>query len=107
GIVARAGLYPAHGTARFAGPRRPASGKGASRRQSQPGETALDQGEGPDLEGLLRDVAHGARAWAPALADIRAAGFLNVGESWSQGHATMMIMGDTCTRGCTFCNVAT
>ena len=31
----------------------------------------------------------------------------NVGECWSQGHATMMIMGDICTRGCTFCNVAT
>ncbi|MBE3638463.1 lipoyl synthase [Mangrovicoccus algicola] len=31
----------------------------------------------------------------------------NAGECWSQGHATMMIMGDICTRGCTFCNVAT
>jgi lipoyl synthase len=31
----------------------------------------------------------------------------NVGECWSQGHATMMIMGEVCTRGCTFCNVAT
>ncbi|MEN8891268.1 lipoyl synthase [Planktotalea arctica] len=31
----------------------------------------------------------------------------NVGECWNQGHATMMIMGDICTRGCTFCNIAT
>ena len=31
----------------------------------------------------------------------------NAGECWSQGHATMMIMGDICTRGCTFCNIAT
>lgn len=31
----------------------------------------------------------------------------NLGECWDQGHATMMIMGDTCTRGCSFCNVAT
>ena len=31
----------------------------------------------------------------------------NVGECWAQGHATMMIMGQVCTRGCTFCNVAT
>ena len=31
----------------------------------------------------------------------------NVGECWSQGHATMMIMGDVCTRGCSFCNIAT
>ncbi len=31
----------------------------------------------------------------------------NAGECWSQGHATMMIMGDVCTRACTFCNIAT
>ncbi|MBC6407037.1 MAG: lipoyl synthase [Rhodobacteraceae bacterium] len=31
----------------------------------------------------------------------------NVGECWNQGHATMMIMGEVCTRACTFCNVAT
>ncbi|HUF57019.1 MAG TPA: lipoyl synthase [Thermohalobaculum sp.] len=35
------------------------------------------------------------------------AGCPNVGECWAQGHATMMIMGGICTRGCTFCNVAT
>jgi lipoic acid synthetase len=31
----------------------------------------------------------------------------NIGECWSQKHATMMIMGDTCTRACAFCNVRT
>ena len=31
----------------------------------------------------------------------------NVGECWAKGHATMMIMGDTCTRACAFCNVKT
>ncbi len=31
----------------------------------------------------------------------------NIGECWSQRHATMMIMGETCTRACAFCNVAT
>jgi lipoic acid synthetase len=35
------------------------------------------------------------------------AGCPNVGECWSQGHATMMIMGKVCTRACTFCNIAT
>jgi len=35
------------------------------------------------------------------------AGCPNVGECWAKGHATMMIMGEICTRGCTFCNVAT
>ena len=31
----------------------------------------------------------------------------NIGECWSKKHATMMIMGDTCTRACAFCNVKT
>jgi lipoyl synthase len=31
----------------------------------------------------------------------------NIGECWSRRHATMMIMGDTCTRACSFCNVRT
>ncbi len=31
----------------------------------------------------------------------------NIGECWSIRHATMMIMGDTCTRACAFCNVIT
>ncbi len=31
----------------------------------------------------------------------------NIGECWTQRHATMMIMGDTCTRACAFCNVRT
>jgi lipoic acid synthetase len=35
------------------------------------------------------------------------AGCPNIGECWSHRHATMMIMGDTCTRACAFCNVRT
>ena len=35
------------------------------------------------------------------------AGCPNIGECWSKRHATMMIMGDTCTRACAFCNVIT
>jgi lipoyl synthase len=35
------------------------------------------------------------------------AGCPNIGECWSKKHATMMIMGDTCTRACSFCNVKT
>ena len=31
----------------------------------------------------------------------------NIGECWEKRHATVMIMGDTCTRACAFCNVAT
>ncbi|HXF53489.1 MAG TPA: lipoyl synthase [Hyphomicrobiaceae bacterium] len=35
------------------------------------------------------------------------AGCPNIGECWTNRHATMMIMGDTCTRACAFCNVRT
>jgi lipoyl synthase len=35
------------------------------------------------------------------------AGCPNIGECWTQKHATFMIMGDTCTRACAFCNVKT
>ncbi|MEK0081539.1 lipoyl synthase [Benzoatithermus flavus] len=31
----------------------------------------------------------------------------NIGECWHQKHATVMILGDTCTRACAFCNVKT
>jgi len=31
----------------------------------------------------------------------------NIGECWAKKHATMMIMGEVCTRACAFCNVAT
>jgi lipoic acid synthetase len=31
----------------------------------------------------------------------------NIGECWGKRHATVMIMGDTCTRACAFCNVRT
>ena len=35
------------------------------------------------------------------------AGCPNISECWSKRHATFMIMGDTCTRACAFCNVKT
>jgi lipoic acid synthetase len=31
----------------------------------------------------------------------------NIGECWEKKHATFMLMGDTCTRACAFCNVKT
>ncbi|NKB46073.1 MAG: lipoyl synthase [Alphaproteobacteria bacterium] len=31
----------------------------------------------------------------------------NIGECWTQKHATMMILGDICTRACAFCNIKT
>ncbi len=35
------------------------------------------------------------------------AGCPNIGECWAERHATVMILGDTCTRACAFCNVKT
>jgi lipoic acid synthetase len=35
------------------------------------------------------------------------AGCPNIGECWDKKHATFMVMGDTCTRACAFCNVKT
>jgi lipoic acid synthetase len=35
------------------------------------------------------------------------AGCPNIGECWEKKHASFMIMGDTCTRACAFCNVKT
>jgi len=35
------------------------------------------------------------------------AGCPNIGECWAKKHATFMILGDTCTRACAFCNVKT
>lgn len=35
------------------------------------------------------------------------AGCPNIGECWAKSHATFMIMGEICTRACSFCNVAT
>ena len=31
----------------------------------------------------------------------------NIGECWTKKHATVMILGDTCTRACAFCNIKT
>ena len=31
----------------------------------------------------------------------------NIGECWDRGTATFMILGDTCTRACSYCNVKT
>lgn len=64
----------------------------------------------------IRVKAPGSPEYAETRAIVRAhglatvceeAGCPNIGECWSKRHATMMIMGDTCTRACAFCNVKT
>jgi lipoic acid synthetase len=64
----------------------------------------------------IRVKAPGSREYQETKAIVRAhglhtvceeAGCPNIGECWTDRHATMMIMGDTCTRACAFCNVKT
>lgn len=64
----------------------------------------------------IRVKAPGSPAYAETRAIVRdgglhtvceEAGCPNIGECWEKRHATMMIMGDTCTRACAFCNVRT
>jgi lipoic acid synthetase len=64
----------------------------------------------------LRVRAPGSAGWAETRRIVKDHGLVtvceeaacpNIGECWSKSHATMMIMGDTCTRACAFCNVAT
>jgi lipoic acid synthetase len=64
----------------------------------------------------IRVRAPGSPVWAETRDIVRGnrlvtvceeAGCPNIGECWSKKHATFMILGDTCTRACAFCNVKT
>jgi lipoyl synthase len=64
----------------------------------------------------IRVRAPGARAFEATRAILRdhrlttvceEASCPNIGECWGRRHATFMILGDTCTRACAFCNVRT
>ncbi len=64
----------------------------------------------------IRVKAPGSAAWAATQKIVREHGLVtvceeagcpNIGECWEKKHATFMIMGDTCTRACAFCNVKT
>jgi lipoyl synthase len=64
----------------------------------------------------IRVKAPGSPQWRETQAIVREnklvtvceeAGCPNIGECWDKKHATFMIMGDTCTRACAFCNVKT
>ena len=73
--------------------------------EAQPRKPSWIRVKAPNSEGFrnTRDIIRSNRL----VTVCEEAGCPNVGECWSQGHATMMIMGEICTRGCTFCNVAT
>ena len=64
----------------------------------------------------IRVKAPGSALWADTSRIVKSHGLVtvceeagcpNVGECWEKKHATFMIMGDTCTRACAFCNVRT
>jgi lipoic acid synthetase len=64
----------------------------------------------------IRVKAPGSPQWAQTREIVRRHGLVtvceeagcpNIGECWAKKHATFMIMGDTCTRACGFCNVRT
>ncbi|GJD95398.1 lipoyl synthase [Methylobacterium iners] len=64
----------------------------------------------------IRVKAPGSPAYAETRAIVREHGLVtvceeagcpNIGECWEKRHATFMILGDTCTRACAFCNVRT
>ncbi len=64
----------------------------------------------------IRVKAPGSKGWAETNRIVKdnklhtvceEAGCPNLGECWEKKHATFMIMGDTCTRACAFCNVKT
>ena len=64
----------------------------------------------------IRVKAPGSPKWAETNRIVRQHGLVtvceeagcpNIGECWEKKHATFMIMGDTCTRACAFCNVRT
>lgn len=70
----------------------------------------------PRKPAWLRVKAPGSPQWAATRAIVKdhglvtvceEAGCPNIGECWEKRHATFMIMGDTCTRACAFCNVKT
>jgi lipoic acid synthetase len=67
----------------------------------------------PDWIRVKAPVSKGyAETWAIVRANglhtvCEEAGCPNIGECWDKKHATFMIMGDTCTRACAFCNVKT
>ncbi|MFO1151291.1 MAG: lipoyl synthase [Alsobacter sp.] len=64
----------------------------------------------------IRVRAPGSKGWADTHRIVKENGLVtvceeagcpNIGECWEKKHATFMIMGDTCTRACAFCNVKT
>ncbi len=94
---------------------RPETG-GAARPYRHPEKRLRPDNPSPRKPPWIRVKAPTSKAYAETRRIVREhglatvceeAGCPNIGECWAERHATMMIMGEICTRACTFCNVAT
>jgi lipoic acid synthetase len=72
---------------------------------SGPRKPAWIRVKAPTSEGYhdTRRLIHGKRLHTVC----EEAAYPNIGECWTKKHATVMILGDTCTRACAFCNIRT
>ncbi|MBV1698086.1 MAG: lipoyl synthase [Hyphomicrobiales bacterium] len=89
---------------------------GAASRPRHPEKANRPDQASPSKPGWIRVKAPGSPGYMATRDIVRAhglhtvceeAGCPNIGECWEKKHATFMIMGDTCTRACAFCNVKT
>ena len=94
-------------------PRKPGEGEAKPRHPEKAHRPDQPIARKPDW---IRVKAPGSPKWAETQKIVREnklvtvceeAGCPNIGECWEKKHATFMIMGDTCTRACAFCNVKT
>jgi lipoic acid synthetase len=85
-------------------------------RPRHPEKAHRPDSEQPKKPDWIRVKAPVSKGYADTHAIMRANGLVtvceeagcpNIGECWEKKHATFMIMGDTCTRACAFCNVKT
>lgn len=85
----------------------------AKRHPEKQKKTDRPMGKKPDW---IRVKAPQGKVYSETLATVKGlklttvceeAGCPNIGECWDKKHATFMIMGEVCTRACSFCNVAT
>ena len=74
---------------------------------------AIPPSSKPDWIRVKAPVSEGYHATRRLMRDLKLATVCeeaacpNIGECWTKKHATVMILGDTCTRACAFCNVKT
>lgn len=80
-------------------------GKTQSSGQTEPAQAEVDSRQGADVQGIRRNAAIDAGKNLNTVCEEAACP--NIGECWSAKHATVMILGEICTRACAFCNVTT